>query len=124
MVSEKQKKINDKIAHREKRAATNEAKRAEEREKNAVAMRANRALLTEGEIQAVQAMNTKKHVVSYAALAPEDRELIKEKRAENKRVTEKKIKMELVEDHPALSTIQHLNDRVWMLQTMIQVTIQ
>jgi hypothetical protein len=97
MVSKKQKKVNAKLAQRERRAAMDEAKRAKDREKNAVNMRASRSLLTESEIQAVQAVNTKKHVANYAALAPEDRESVKEKRAENKRVTENHIKMEQVE---------------------------
>ena len=74
-----------------------EAKREEDRVKHAEAMRASRALLTEEQVQASQAVNTKKHVASYAALTPEDRESVKEKRAENKRVTENHIKMEQVE---------------------------
>jgi hypothetical protein len=72
MVNERVKREKNKIAQRARREAMEEAKRAGEREKNTEAKRATRALLTEGEIQAAQAVDTKKHVASYAALAPED----------------------------------------------------
>ena len=93
MVSEKQKKINDKIAHRVRRAAMEEAKRAEEREKNAEAMRASRVLLTEKQIQDAQAVDTKKHLVIYTALDPTQLQQINSERAVAKTIREKKLKI-------------------------------
>ena len=85
MVSEKQKKINNKIANRERRAAMDEAKKAEAREKDAQARRESRELMTEEQVQASQAVNTKKHMASYTALDPEILQEKNVKRAESKK---------------------------------------
>ena len=99
MVNEREKREKNKIAQRARRDAMEEAKRAGEREKNAEAMRATRALLTGGEIQASQAVNTKKHMASYTALDPDQ---LQQKNLERVK-TDKKIKLEQVENHPAIS---------------------
>ena len=71
MVNEREKREKNKIAHRVRRAAMEEAKRTEEREKAAEAMRATRALSSNKEIQLEhQSFNTRQHMASYIALDP------------------------------------------------------
>ena len=83
-----------------------EAKKAEEREKDAEAKRLSRALSINSEIQHDhKAFNARQHKASYTALDPEILQAKNLKRAESEKERYTTLKMELVEDHPALSKI-------------------